>query len=128
MGLDTFAMKLVRADDSDFEGLHLCGGIFSSGSGSSFRGKVYESFIQWVTGDEQTLYKQDQGLENISEIHKQLELFIKEHPIEEEAEEFLDNLEKDGYINYPITLREVKDLAKFFKICIDKRYRLYGWW
>ena len=31
MGLDTYAMRLIPTDDKDFEGLSLCGGIFSSG-------------------------------------------------------------------------------------------------
>lgn len=127
MGLDTYAMRLIPADDKDFEGLNLCGGIFSS-SGSGFRGKVYESFIQWVTGDEQTLYKRDQGIENITEIYNQLQLFMKEHPDEEEAQVYLNMLLSENWIDYSISLQEVKDLIKFFKICIDKDYRLHGWW
>ena len=55
MGLDTFASRvpgtvtLDAADERAFDGLELCGGIFS-GDGGSFRGKIYDELILGVTG------------------------------------------------------------------------------
>ena len=55
MGLDTFAARtpqdeeLGEKDSRAFAGIVLCGGMHS-GSDGCFRGKVYDSLIEGVTG------------------------------------------------------------------------------
>lgn len=129
MGLDTFAMQIVNAPDEDFQGINLCGGVFSGGAGSSsFRGKIYNSFIEWITGDEKTLYEQHTNFESVKEIRNQLALFFVENKDDTKAQELLDEIHNNGQINYPIKVDEVRNLLKFFDVCVEKGYTLHGWW
>lgn len=128
MGLDTFAMKIVPAPAEDFAGIELCGGMFSSTGAASFRGKVYNSFIEWVTGDEKTLYEEHTDFESVKEIRNQLALFFVENKDDTKAQELLDEIHNNGQIDYSITVDEVRNLLKFFDVCVEKGYTLHGWW
>ena len=128
MGLDIFAVHVTPAPAESFSGINLCGGIFSSTSNSSFRGKVYNSFIEWVTGDEQTLYKESIDSDSVKEIRNQLSLFFVENKDPEKAQNLLDDLNNRGIIDYSITVDEVCNLLKFFDVCVEKGYTLHGWW
>lgn len=127
MGLDIFAMKVAPAPAEDFKDINLCGGVFSTGD-SSFRGKVYNSFIEWVTGDEQTLYKESIDFDSVKEIRNQLALFFVENKDADKAQDLLDEIHNNGQINYHITVAEVRELLKFFDVCVEKGYTLHGWW
>jgi len=128
VGLDIFAMKVAPAPAEDFKGISLCGGVFSGTGDSSFRGKVYNSFIEWVTGDEQTLYKESIDSDSVKEIRNQLSLFFVENKDPEKAQNLLDDLNNRGIIDYSITVDEVCNLLKFFDVCVEKGYTLHGWW
>jgi|LakMenEpi03Aug12_release.lakeMendotaPanAssembly.Ray.scaffolds.fasta_scaffold40080_9 hypothetical protein len=127
MGLDIFAMKFAPAPAEDFKDINLCGGVFSTGD-SSFRGKVYNSFIEWVTGDEQTLYKESIDFDSVKEIRNQLALFFVENKDADKAQDLLDEIHNNGQIDYPIKVDEVRNLLKFFDVCVEKGYTLHGWW
>lgn len=128
MGLDTFAMQTVVAPAEAFDGITLCGGMFSSCGSASFRGKVYDSFIQWVTGDEHTLYEQHTDFEAVKEIRNQLALFFVENKDDTKAQELLDEIHNNAQLEYSITVDEVRNLLKFFDVCVEKGYTLHGWW
>lgn len=128
MGLDIFAVQVINAPAEDFKDINLCGGVFSGTGDSSFRGKVYNSFIEWVTGDEQTLYKESIDSDSVKEIRNQLSLFFVENKDPEKAQNLLDDLNNRGIIDYSITVDEVCNLLKFFDVCVEKGYTLHGWW
>lgn len=128
VGLDIFAVQVTNAPAEDFKGISLCGGVFSGTGDSSFRGKVYNSFIEWVTGDEQTLYKESIDSDSVKEIRNQLSLFFVENKDPEKAQNLLDDLHNRGIIEYSITVDEVCNLLKFFDVCVEKGYTLHGWW
>lgn len=128
MGLDTFArLDKLPAPHTDFVDVNLCGSMFTDGC-SAFRGKVYNSFIEWVTGDEKTLYEEMLGYEDVKEIRNQLALFFVENKDDKKAQLILDTVHNNGQIDYPITVDEVRNLLKFFDICVEKGYTVHGWW
>lgn len=121
MGLDTFASsvegerKLTEEDERAFEGVELCGGMFS-GNGGSFRGKVYSDVVRNVTGV--GLYEFWIPPETVREMADAFDRCDAEQ-VAEESEEW-------GYGT--VTANEVGNLRRFFRICADRGLGLIGWW
>jgi len=123
MGLDNYAVILTENDrdhyemapDEDFQGIRLCGGVFSGGSGSSsFRGKVYNAFIEKVTHEKYSLYMPFIGPLGIAEIAEALEVF-----------DFHGDVIIFG--DFRVTRDEWANLVKFFGVCRDKGHALVSW-
>lgn len=119
MGLDTYAYNdKGMMDDKLFEGAdHLCGGMFSGG-GASFRGKVYNGFIEDITGV--TLYQEKMSASDLDKIISGLGFFIEDFNTEEYAESKL--------CIHRMTLKEVKVLLAWFKTVKNNNGFVVGWW
>ena len=116
MGLDNMWMK-----DKDVPGViegefKICGGIFSGNGNDSFRGKVYNRFVEDVTGI--SLYGYTPDTNEISN---------------EVVRDMADGLEatewRDSYIeNYDIEEQEFKDLVRMFRLHADAGHYLVAWY
>jgi hypothetical protein len=105
MGLDTYARdvngKLPEDAAAEFarSGIQLCGGMLSSnGDGGSFRGKVYANLVKAATGVD--LYQESIDSETVEEMN----------------------------YNLSLALRDLRELQKFFQVCVDYDLELKGWW
>ena len=120
MGLDTYAARAPGDEEPSEEdrrlfeeaGLALCGG-FNSGHGSdgSFRGKVYSSTVEKVTGV--SLYEEWIPPEVVEKMAGAFELCDPEAVAREDAS-------GPG-------VGEIQDLGKFFRICANHGLGLIGW-
>jgi hypothetical protein len=114
MGLDNI-WKKNKEENGVIEGdFKLCGGVFSGHGNDSFRGKVYDRFVEDVTGV--SLYGDPETFEIPNETVKQM----------------ADDLEavewRDSYItNYDIEKQEFKDLVKMFRLHADAGHYLLAW-
>lgn len=112
MGLDTFAYRKVTVAGSEaadrFSGINLCGGMFSgNGAQGSFRGKMYASAVQEFLGLD--LYQHD---------ITPRELRIWYHSLTiGQVDDLRESLGD-----------EADDLMRFFKVCVDNGYGLWGSW
>ncbi len=120
MGLDTYAARSpegdLREDDEqafDKVEIQLCGGM-NSGSGGSFRGKVYADVVKHVSGV--SLYEEWIPPEVVRAM---AETFDRCDP---EAVE----REMAGRI-YETSALEVRQLRTFFRICADRGLGLIAW-
>lgn len=112
MGLDTYAQpspdeELSAEDEQAFEqaGISLCGGLLSGNDGS-FRGKVYDDLVYEVTG--QSLYQEWIPPEVVAAMYQKLRSCnLSDHPDRED---------------------DIKNLRRFFKVCMDRSLGLHGWW
>src|SRR6266511_4140340 len=118
MGLDTFAMTRRKdgewepAPDEPFEGLRLCGGMYSGGAdSSSIRGKVYAELVQGATGE--SLYQQRIEPERVAEMARRLRVSI-------------DEAKREGTLE--IDPEEAEDLARWFEVCAEHGFAVKGWW
>ena len=116
MGLDNIWMK--SKDEQGFvEGeFKICGGVFSGHGNESFRGKVYNKFVEDVTGI--SLYGYTPDTNEISN---------------EVVRDMADGLEatewRDSYIeNYDIEEQEFKDLVRMFRLHADAGHYLVAWY
>ena len=116
MGLDNIWMK--NKDEQGFvEGeFKICGGVFSGHGNESFRGKVYNRFVEDVTGI--SLYGYTPDTNEISN---------------EVVRDMADGLEatewRDSYIeNYDIEEQEFKDLVRMFRLHADAGHYLVAWY
>jgi hypothetical protein len=115
MGLDNI-WKKNKDENGVIEGeFKICGGVFSGNGNDSFRGKVYERFVEDVTGV--SLYGDPETFETSNETVKQM------------ADD-LDATEwRDSYIqNYDIEEHEFKDLVKMFRLHADAGHYLLAWY
>lgn len=117
MGLDTYAMKLVPMDGTLFPKNNLCGGMFSGG-GSSFRGKVYNEWVEFVTGV--SLYQETISSEVVHEMHQAMVKFI-------ETPGSWEQFTKSGN-GYGITEEETKQLTAWFGVVVEQNGIIQGWW
>jgi len=114
MGLDTYAaynrdgFPLMEA--SLFPDNCLCGGLFSGGTGNSFRGKVYADFLEYIS--KISLYQEVMPNEEVGKLATDIEWARKSFP--------------EGYEG--ITPEEMKDLARWFQIVYDNEGVVLGWW
>jgi len=121
MGLDTFAsnssedLRLTDEQEQAFAEaeIQLCGGMFSGGDGSSFRGKVYNEMVAEITGV--TLY---QDWIAPDEVKKMAACF--QALSDEEMTSFSDE--------FDLVPSEIVNLGKFFKVCSEHNLGLIGWW
>ena len=111
LGLDTYAVishmvdkNLIhaRAPNDKFNNIDLCGGLFS-GTGASFRGKIYADLVEEITNV--SLYSEYIEPSVVSNMHDDLKTHIH----------------KDDD-------PEIIELVKFFRVCKDNGYGLIGWW
>jgi hypothetical protein len=123
MGLDIYAAPSpdgVRSEIDvqafDEAGIDLCGGIFS-GSGGSFRGKVYDMLILDLTGV--SLYQAWIPPETIREMAEALH---RVDPQEFEKEYAGEN----SWKNY--SAHAIEHLCKFFDTCVERGLGLVGSW
>jgi hypothetical protein len=120
MGLDNIAMIKVsendyrQAPDVIFGDVELCQGMLTSGS--SFRGKVYNTAVEAITG--QSLYE-NIGPDRLREMAESLGNWMASHP-------------GQGYVplsGYGETTREeLAMLANFFRVCASNDLYLYAWY
>ena len=116
MGLDSYAVMQKNMPDSYFDGIgELCGGMLSAGTGSSFRGKIYNDFIEEVTGH--SLYEE---LDNYKcgKIADCIKVFLKENP----------DKEWDYGKAYTVTREEAITLEKWFRIVHDNDGSYHAWY
>lgn len=117
MGLDNYWMFLVSegktAPTIDWEGKEpkLCGGMFSGHGNGSFRGKVYASLIETLTGE--SLYDDIITNNTIKDMARKLQ----------EAELTDEEMEYQG-----ITRQEFEDLVWMFKKYAEAGAVLVAWW
>ena len=115
MGLDTFAARtpqeeeLSEEDSRAFAGIELCGGMHSGADGS-FRGKVYGSLIESVSGV--SLYQEWIAPEVVREMAAALEACDAEQVAGE----------------FDCSTVECEHLRRFFQICGERGLGLVGWW
>ena len=116
MGLDNYWMK-SKEEPGIIEGdFKLCGGMLSGHGNDSFRGKVYNQFVEDVTGISLYGYTPDDN-----EISNEV---IRDMADGLEATEW-----RDSYIeNYDITEEEFKDLVRMFRLHADAGHYLVAWY
>lgn len=124
MGLDTYALRsphedLTEEDAQAFDqaGIELCGGILS-GSGGSFRGKVYDDLVLEVTGV--SLYQEWIPPEKVQEMYQALAA--------RDPEEALSAAEATGNLWREHTPDEIVQLCAFFRVCAERGLGLAGSW
>jgi hypothetical protein len=116
MGLDNIWMK-NKDEQGVIEGeFKICGGVFSGHGNDSFRGKVYNRFVEDITGI--SLYGYTPDTNEISN---------------EVVRDMADGLEatewRDSYIeNYDIEEQEFKDLVRMFRLHADAGHYLVAWY
>lgn len=130
MGLDSFAVygpthdKYVKGEDNNlpdhiFNHVRLCGGIFSGG-GSSFRGKVYADFVEWVTGE--TLYQEHIDNDTVKAMAMDFDAYVTRG-----EKEFKRFCEETGNV-WDLDYNETLDLAEWFYIAADNGADIVGWY
>lgn len=120
MGLDVYAsntpdeIALTPEQAQAFEDadISLCGGIFS-GSGGSFRGKVYVDLVLEITGE--SLLQDWIPPETVREMYAALLACDAKDAVED------GDLERN-------TPQDVVELRRFFEVCADHGLGLIGWW
>ena len=127
MGLDTYACRSIQDGELTQQELaafgqadiHLCGGLASGdGSDGSFRGKVYDMFMQEITGV--SLYQ-----EFISpEVVKQMCVSLQDC----QPSDMVDIMNREGTNFNHLTNKDILELQKFFGVCAEQGLGLAGWW
>ena len=132
MGLDCFWKTSEKDEDSlslEFEPeLRLCGGLFSGHGSGSFRGKVYEDFINRVTG--YSLYYSLSN-EEVKEVASSLTHFVSRLESEDKAERRAAFLKAKRYLHYheeEEVVDQVKDLQRMFIKYSKAGASLYPWY
>jgi hypothetical protein len=148
MGLDTYAM-LRRPDgewdvapDEPFAGLHLVGGMYSGGAGSSsIRGKVYSEVLLEATGE--SLYQERIEPEKVVEMARLLRAAVEEAKragARSGRREIGELDERGGFrtvtkkipvldvAGEEIEAKEAEDLARWFEVCAKHGYAVAGWY
>jgi hypothetical protein len=111
MGLDNF-WRVSGEQEGVVEGsFNICGGMFSGSGNSSFRGKVYNSLVEKITGV--SLYQEEIPSNVVKEMADKLE----EQPYNGNWEH-LFGINEDEY----------KDLVGMFVKHAEEDHYLVGWW
>ena len=115
MGLDNI-WKKNKEENGVIEGdFKLCGGVFSGHGNDSFRGKVYDRFVEDVTGV--SLYGDPETFE------------IPNETVNQMADDLEATVWRDSYIeNYDIEEEEFKDLVRMFRLHADAGHYLLAWY
>ena len=154
MGLDSFAITQGEdggwqpAPDESFEGIELCGGMFSDG-GSSIRGKVYDELVRAATGE--SLYQERIEPARVAEMARRMRTAVDgaKRAGMRTREEKLPALDADGNFQLDedgnrrmktfksqvldvagieIDPEEAEGLVGWFEICAEHGYTVEGWW
>jgi hypothetical protein len=156
MGLDTFATvrgadgEWKPAPDEPFAGIHLVGGMYSGGAGSSaMRGKVYANVVQAATGE--SLFQERIEPAAVAEMARRLRAAVEaakragtragEREVGALDEEGRLQLDERGRLRMEseeiavldvageeIDAREAEHLARWFEVCADRGFAVEGWW
>lgn len=156
MGLDTYAMQRGAdgdwevAPDEPFDGIELCGGMCSGGSGSSsIRGKVYAHVVLAATSE--SLYDEHIEPERVAAMARRLRAAVEDAKRlgARAGHRELGVLDEDGVpeldehrrrrmeveeipvldvTGQEIHLHEAEDLARWFEVCAERGYAVEGWW
>jgi len=95
----------------------LCGGIFSAHGCDSFRGKVYSSLVQEITGV--SLYQEKIHNKVVKEMADKLDaMYVEVNALTSDLD--LAEFGRDK--------QELRDLAMVFRTYADAGAALYGWW
>jgi hypothetical protein len=120
MGLDTYAARSAEGDlpEEDAQAfdnadLQLCGGMHS-GSGGSFRGKVYSDVVEHVSGV--SLYEEWIPPDAVGAMAEAFDLCDPEAVESEMASRV-----------HATSALEVHELQRFFRICADRGLGLVSW-
>jgi hypothetical protein len=131
MGLDTFAAygpkhpKFVDDDSGNFipnelfPTHNLCSGFFS-GDSNSFRGKVYNDWIEWCTKNYYTLYREELSEDVVKDIYEYLFL-------NQTVSDYRKYTEDTGN-PWSITYSDTQDLLKWFKVVVENNGIVINWW
>lgn len=130
MGLDTYAAypkehpKYNHDKDASnlvpnnmFPENHLCGGMFSGG-GNSFRGKVYNDWIEYCTGV--SLYEEEIPADVVAQMYENLLKLT--NPV------IFGEFNQSGSNEYDIQFQEVQDLLNWFEVVVKEEASVVGWW
>jgi hypothetical protein len=131
MGLDTYAVygkghhkynddpqasNLVP--DELFPKNNLCGGLFSGG-GNSFRGKVYNDWVEYCTGV--SLYEEEIPADVVEQMYKALSK--QTNPV------IFGEFNNSGCNDtYQIDFEQAQDILEWFKVVNDEGASIVGWW
>ena len=131
MGLDTYAAypkghhkynddpqisNLVP--DELFPANKLCGGLFSGG-GNSFRGKVYNDWVEYCTGV--SLYEEEIPADVVEHMYKALS--NQTNPV------IFGEFNNSGCNDtYQIDFEQAQDILEWFKVVNDEGASIVGWW
>jgi len=121
MGLDSFWELPSGSKKANFNPpLRLCGGIFSGSGEGSFRGKVYDSIVETVTGE--SLYQEEINPSTVAKMASALQSTEFESiPLS------LRSPEGDGFGD-GVTAHEYDDLRRMFSSYAELGASLKGWW
>jgi hypothetical protein len=95
----------------------LCGGLFSGG-GNSFRGKVYDNWVEVCTGI--SLYEDEIPADTVAQMYDDLVKLTNSVNYEQ--------FNKSGCNTYQISFEEVQDLLKWFEVVKNEGATIIGWW
>ena len=123
MGLDIYAAygkdhdKYVKGNsllpDNLFPENNLSGGMFSGG-GSSFRGKIYDDYVTWATGE--TLYNEEIDSDTVKHMADMLA-----------KADYFSFIRETGN-HWGISEKETKQLTEWFRVVADENGTVVGWW
>ena len=128
MGLDTYAHKAkeLNVDFASIAG-RLCGGIMSQTGEASFRGKVYDDFVESVAGA--SLYQEWINPYEVKDIAVALASYVREHTAESHHQYIVKHeINKQFSGDLGESFDEAKALAEWFTIASDNELAVRGWW
>lgn len=117
MGLDTYSSK----PDVNYGEINLCGGMMSANGQGSFRGKVYNEFVESIT--DESLYQEEISNKVVRRMAYKLTKYIEDNT----AKTHKDNGWLTAY-TWEITWEEAKNLAKWFRVTAGNNANVKGWW
>lgn len=125
MGLDNYwvesedSTKVANSITFEENPPNLYGGIFSyGGAASSFRGKVYNAFVEDLTGH--TLYEEFMESSQC--------LVIAEKLKEASASDGVDEFVKSSKNAYELSKDQYLDFIRYWIAYSEQGYHLRGWW
>lgn len=121
MGLDSFWELPGGINEPNFDPpLRLCGGMLSGSGSGSFRGKVYDTLVEAVTGE--SLYQEVIDSTVVSKMSDSLE--------GRDYDSLPDDLRcpKDETLGDEVTRAEYGDLRRMFSSYSKLGAILKGWW
>jgi hypothetical protein len=112
MGLDSYWKNGDESGhvDGNFK---VCGGMMSGQGNDSFRGKVYSSFVESITGV--SLYQETITAETVQEMAQKMTSL--------DAWRRLNNC-----LIYKYHIDELNDFIRMFQLHADAGHSLIGWW